>query len=76
MTHDFDEFDDDALLNHLTAAAAERGERLSVGESEDEWQAAFLAKTPIGGEAVILSVNGPDRRTAMVRLADLVGQAG
>jgi phosphotransferase system HPr-like phosphotransfer protein len=34
----------------------------------------LVAESGLGGEAVSLSVNGPDRRTAMLRLAELISQ--
>ncbi len=65
---------DDALLGYLTGEASERDQRLRIDRSDGDWVAAFVAESGLGGEAVSLSVNGPDRRTAMLRLAELISQ--
>ena len=75
MADAFEGLSEDALDAYLTGAAVVRGERLSIEQSGDEWVAALLRESALGGEVVILSVHGPDRRSAMVRLATLVAQA-
>jgi hypothetical protein len=70
----FDALTDDALLGYLTGAAVEREERLVIEERDDEWFAETRSASGFGGEAVILGVNGPDRRTAMLRLAHLLAE--
>ncbi len=45
-------------------------------ERDGEWFAEARTPSGLGGEAVILGVNGPDRRTAMLRLAHLFADAG
>ena len=65
---------DDVLLERFARQASERHQRFRITDVEGEWVAAFLGDSGFGGEAVLLSVNGPDRRTAMVRLAVLLDQ--
>jgi hypothetical protein len=86
MADPFDALNDDALLGYLTGAAVEREERLVIEERDSEWFAETWVMSGLGGEivpfndgdvilpdeAVILGVNGPDRRTAMLRLAHLL----
>jgi hypothetical protein len=82
MSDDFDRLDDDALLGYLTGAAVERDERLVI---EERWTVGVRMRPGVrdgewfaearSGEAVILGVNGPDRRTAMLRLAHLFADA-
>lgn len=90
MAHHFDAMSDEGLQNYLTGAAIERGERFVIEERGDEWFAELRTPDPLAGkvvpmgdhaailpeEAVILGVNGPDRRTAMMRLADHVAAVG
>jgi hypothetical protein len=66
---DFDRVSDEALLGYLTGAAVERDERLVIEEHGGEWFVESRAPSGLGGEAVRLRMNGPDRRTAMTRLA-------
>jgi len=81
-----DALTEDELHAHLKAQAQERGERFYVEESEDEWLAQFRVPNRLAGEvipvdegAMVLpgenvhySINGRDRRTAMVRRAKLL----
>ncbi len=71
VSDDFDRLSDDALLGYLTGAAVERDERLVIEERDGEWFAESRAPGGPGGEAVRLGMIGPDRRTAMTRLAHL-----
>jgi hypothetical protein len=70
----FDALTDEALRGYLTGAAVEREERLVIEERDGEWFAEMRSPSGFGGEAVILGVNGPDRRTAMLRLAHLLAE--
>ncbi len=86
MAHHFDSMSEEGLHRFLTGAAVERGERFVVEQRGGESFAEFRSPSaltgevvPLGEEAVVfpdevvmLSANGPDRRTAMLRLADLV----
>jgi hypothetical protein len=69
VSANFDSLDDGALHDFLTTVARERGDRLVVEEREDDWVAEFR---PPSGLGVIDGVTGPDRRTAMRRLVDLL----
>jgi hypothetical protein len=83
MTDDFDELTEGALLDYLTEAARGRGEHLVIEERDGQWFAETRTPSGLAGEtvpvgdgaailpdeSVIHGVNGPDRRTAMERLA-------
>jgi hypothetical protein len=69
VARDFDSLDDGALHDYLTTVARVRGDRLVVEEREDDWVAELR---PASGPGVIDGVTGPDRRTAMRRLVDLL----
>ena len=72
MTHPYEALDDDALIGYLTGAAAARGERFEFRQVEDRWEAAFLTKVSMFGEVGTLSAGAPDRRAALLALADQV----
>lgn len=90
VAHHFDALTDEALHGYLTGAAVERGERFVIDQRGDQWFAGFRTETGLGGqtvhlgdeattlssEAVILGMPGPDRRTAMARLADHLATGG
>ncbi len=71
MSDEYDRLSDEALLGYLTGAAAEREERLVIEQRDGEWFAESRTPSGLGGEIVVLGANGPDRRTAMLRLAHL-----
>lgn len=71
MSDDFHRLSDDALLGHLTGAAGESDMRLVIEERKGEWFAESRSPSGLGGEMVVVGANGPDRRTAMLRLAQL-----
>jgi hypothetical protein len=71
VSDDVDRLSDDALLSHLTGAAIESDMRMVIEERNGEWLAESRAPSGLGGEMVVLGANGPDRRTAMLRLAQL-----
>jgi hypothetical protein len=77
---------DKALRDYLAEIALVRRERLVVEQREDEWVAELRAASRLAGEIVagasilpdeviVLAAKGSDRRTAMVRLVDLVTTA-
>jgi hypothetical protein len=59
-------------LSFLTDAAAKSDMRLVIEERNGEWFAESRAPSGLGGEMVVLGANGPDRRTALLRLAQTV----
>jgi hypothetical protein len=71
VSDDFARFGDDALLSYLTGAAAESDMRVVIEERDGEWFAESRSPSGLGGEMVVLGANGPDRRRAMLRLAQL-----
>jgi hypothetical protein len=71
VSDDFDRLSDDALLSYLTGAAVESDMRLVIEERNGEWFAESRSPSGLGGEMVVLGANGPDRRRAMLRLAQL-----
>jgi hypothetical protein len=71
VSDDLDRLSDDALSSYLTGAAAESKMRVVIEERNGEWFAESRAPSGLGGEMVVLGANGPDRRTAMLRLARL-----
>ena len=60
---------DDALLSYLTEAAGESDMRLVIEERDGEWFAESRHPSGLGGEMVVYRANGPDRRRAMLSLA-------
>jgi hypothetical protein len=91
VAHDWDALDDGALENYLTGSARERNERFVVEERDGEWVAEFRSPNELAGEVlpmgvdaavilgdenVMLRANGPDRRTAMLRLAQVLANLG
>jgi hypothetical protein len=74
MTQPYKALDDDALIGYLTGAAAERGERFEIRQVEDRWEALFLTKVSMFGEVGTLSAGAPDRRAALLELADQVSR--
>jgi hypothetical protein len=71
VSDDFDQLSDDALVNYLTGAAGKSDMRLVIEERNGEWFAESRSPSGLGGEMVVLGANGPDRRRAMLRLAQL-----
>jgi hypothetical protein len=69
MSDEFDRLSDDALFDYLEARAREDAMRLVVEQRDSEWFAESRSPSGLGGEMVVLTANGPDRRTAMLRLA-------
>lgn len=57
----------------LNAEAARRDATLRVEPIDGEWHAGFVVRTEVG-EAILLSVNGPDRATALRRLNELAAE--
>lgn len=70
MSDDLDRLDDDAVFEYLTGRARESDMRLVVEQRDSEWLAESRSPSGLGGEMVVLTANGPDRRTAMLRLSD------
>jgi len=64
----FDALDEDSLYRYLTDTAAKRCEYLEIEERTDGWVAEIWRE---GGKVTIVAfgARGPDRRTAMLRLA-------
>jgi hypothetical protein len=71
VSEDFDRLGDDALLNYVTGAAAESRMRVVIEERDGDWFAESRSPSGLGGEMVVLRAIGPDRRTAILRLAQL-----
>jgi hypothetical protein len=69
MTDDFDGLTDDALLEYLTDQAGRGGMRLVIEEHDDRWIAETRAASGLGGSMQVLVATGPDRRSAMLGLA-------
>jgi hypothetical protein len=69
VTQHSDNLDDGALHDYLTGAARERGARFVVEERDQDWVAAFLRD-----QIVTEQVDGPDRRTAMLNLVELLAR--
>jgi hypothetical protein len=55
-------------VGYLTGAAPERGKRPVIDERDEQWFVEARGPSGLGGEVVILGVNDPDRRTAMLKL--------
>jgi hypothetical protein len=68
---EFDRLSDDALLSYLTDAAAESDMRLVIEERGGAWFAESRSQSGLGGEMVVLGADGPNRRVAMLHLAQL-----
>jgi hypothetical protein len=71
VSDDFDRLSDDALMSYLTGGAVESAMRLVIEERNGGWFAESRAPSGLGGEMLVLGANGPDCRTAMLRLAQL-----
>ena len=66
----FDTLDDEALVQHLSDEANRRRERLLIEERAGGWIAETYQTDGLSsGRSVMLGATGPDRRTAMVGLA-------
>lgn len=67
----FETLDDDALLQLLTDETDRRRERLVIVERGGTWIAETYQTDGLSsGRSVMLGAIGPDRRTAMVGLAE------
>ena len=63
--------DDEALARFLTEEASRRRERLSVGERAGGWVAETYQTDGLSsGRSVMFGAAGPDRRSAMLGLAE------
>jgi hypothetical protein len=76
MAHPYEALDDRALQWLLVGAATERGERFEIRQVGDRWEASFLSKVSMFGEVGTLSAGAPDRRAALIALADQVSRHG
>jgi hypothetical protein len=66
----YDALDDEALSRHLSEQADRRRERLTVEQRAGQWIAeSYQTDGLSSGRSVMLGAAGPDRRTAMVGLA-------
>lgn len=66
----YDALDDEALLRHLSDEADRRKEGLSIEQRAGQWIAeSYLRDGLSSGRSVMLGAAGPDRRTAMLGLA-------
>jgi hypothetical protein len=74
----FEALDDESLANYLADAAARRREKLSIAERGRGWVAETYQTDGLSsGRSVMLGAAGPDRRTAMLGLAQkLVANSG
>jgi MoxR-like ATPase len=67
----FDALDDEALAKHLVDEAERRREHLSIEERDGRWVAQTWQTDGLSsGRTVTLGAAGPDRRTAMLGLAE------
>jgi hypothetical protein len=67
----FDTLDDDSLASYLADEAARRRERLSIGKRGAGWIAETYQTDGLSsGRSVMFGATGPDRRTAMLGLAE------
>jgi hypothetical protein len=66
----YDALDDEALLRHLSERADRRRERLLIEQRSGQWIAETCQTDGLSsGRSVMLGAAGPDRRTAMIGLA-------
>lgn len=66
----FDALDDEALLQFLTDETGRRRERMLIEERPDGWIAETYQSDGLSsGRSIMLGAVGPDRRTAMLGLA-------
>jgi hypothetical protein len=64
-------FDDVSLANYLADEAARRREKLSIAERGGRWIAeTYQTDRLSSGRSVMLGAAGPDRRAAMLELAE------
>jgi hypothetical protein len=67
----FDTLDDEALLQHLVAETEKRREHLTIEERHGEWVAETYQSDGLSaGRSVMLGASGPNRREAMLGLAE------
>ncbi len=67
----FEALDDEALAKYLVGEAERRREHLSIEESDGRWLAETWQTDGLSsGRSVMLGAAGPDRRTAMLGLAE------
>jgi hypothetical protein len=67
----FDALDDEALVQLLTNEANKRRERLLIEQRPNGWIAETYQTDGLSsGRSVMLGATGPDRRAAMVGLAE------
>jgi hypothetical protein len=67
----FDALDDEALARHLADEAERRRERLSIEERDRGWVAETWQTDGLSsGRSLMLGAAGPDRRSAMLGLAE------
>lgn len=67
----FDALDDEALARYLVEEAERRREQLSVEEHDGRWVAETWQTDGLSsGRSVMLGAAGPDRRSAMLGLAE------
>ena len=63
--------DDASLANYLADEALRRREKLSIAERSGRWFAeTYQTDRLSSGRSVMLGAAGPDRRTAMLELAE------
>ena len=63
-------------LAWLDAKAARNGMTLAVDWVDGDWRAGFLETNELGEAEFVLHASGPDGRTAVGRLAELVADLG
>jgi len=68
--HPYDTLDDEALLRHLSEEADRRKEGLAIEQRAGQWIAeSYLRDGRSSGRSVMLGAEAPDRRPAMLGLA-------
>jgi hypothetical protein len=66
----YDALDDEALLRHLSEQADRRREHLMIEQRAGQWIAeSYQTDGLSSGRSVMLGAAGPDRRAAMLGLA-------
>ena len=66
----YDALDDEALLRHLSEQAGRRREHLTIEQRAGQWIAeSYQTDGLSSGRPVMLGAAGPDRRAAMLGLA-------
>jgi hypothetical protein len=66
------EHENSELLTRLEEQAANRGMTVAIDRVDGHWRAGFLSPDDVQEPVFVLHASGPDRATAIRRLATLV----